>query len=220
MMNAGYKLQPTSWRLFVNGQHHHNMQWFLGLVKYISQFLPNISAYTTPLSGMCVNGLPFIWRGAHNKCFETIKAIASKKTHLMSYQPNQQWPCLGSMWHVPFRLQGILRSRWRLENHEACRLYVQEIHWRAMLILHIWARDLRSNWSTQKVGQWTPEIRIITDHEALKTFMLKAHSRPCQICWSQWFSQYRLKFIHIPGSHNGVLMHYHDYSKTQIVKCD
>jgi hypothetical protein len=55
-------------------------------------------------------------------------------------------------------------------------------------------------WDDKLLG--LTEIRIITDHEALKMFMLKAHSGPCQICWSQWFSRYRLKFIHIPGSQN------------------
>jgi hypothetical protein len=40
---------------------YHDVQQFLGLVEYISRFLPNVLAYTTPLSGMCTNGLPFIW---------------------------------------------------------------------------------------------------------------------------------------------------------------
>jgi hypothetical protein len=53
------------------------VQQFLGLVEYIS--LPNVSAYTMPLSGMCANGLSFIWQAVHNKCFEMIKAIVSKK---------------------------------------------------------------------------------------------------------------------------------------------
>ena len=35
-----------------------------------------------PLSGMCANGLPFLWRGIHNKCLETIKAIVSQKLSL------------------------------------------------------------------------------------------------------------------------------------------
>jgi Reverse transcriptase (RNA-dependent DNA polymerase) len=61
---------------------YHDVQRFLGLVEYISRFLPNVLAYTMPLSGMCTNGLPFIWRGIHDKCFETIKAIASKKLAL------------------------------------------------------------------------------------------------------------------------------------------
>ena len=46
------------------------------------------------------------------------------------------------------------------------------------------------------------EIWIIMDHEALKTFMQKAHTGPRQIRWSQWFTQYRLKFLHVPGSQN------------------
>jgi hypothetical protein len=40
---------------------YHDVQWFLGLVEYIARFLLNVLAYTMPLSGMCVNGLPFIW---------------------------------------------------------------------------------------------------------------------------------------------------------------
>src|SRR5271169_5503457 len=39
------------------------------------------------------------------------------------------------------------------------------------------------------------EIRIVTDHEALRTFMLKAHAGPRQIRWSQWLTRYRLQFI-------------------------
>ena len=61
---------------------YHEVQHFLGLVEYLSCFLPNISAYTTPLLGMCSDGLPFIWRNLHDKCFESIKAIASKRLSL------------------------------------------------------------------------------------------------------------------------------------------
>jgi hypothetical protein len=61
---------------------YRDVQRFLGLVEYISRFLPNVSVYTTPLSGMCSNGLPFVWRALHEKCFETIKAIATQKLSL------------------------------------------------------------------------------------------------------------------------------------------
>jgi len=53
---------------------YHDVQRFLGLVEYIARFLPNVSAYTAPLSGMCSNGLPFVWQALHDKCFESIKA--------------------------------------------------------------------------------------------------------------------------------------------------
>ena len=55
-------------------------------------------------------------------------------------------------------------------------------------------------WDDELLG--LPEIQVVTDHEALKTFMHKAHSGPRQIHWSQWLSSYHLKFIHIPGSQN------------------
>jgi hypothetical protein len=62
------------------------------------------------------------------------------------------------------------------------------------------AIEALKKWDDELLG--LTEIRIITDHKALKMFMLKAHSGLHQICWSQWFSRYRLKFIHIPGSQN------------------
>ena len=61
---------------------YHDVQRFLGVIEYISRFLPSVSTYTTPLSGMCSNSLPFIWRGVHDKCFKMIKTIASRKLTL------------------------------------------------------------------------------------------------------------------------------------------
>jgi len=55
-------------------------------------------------------------------------------------------------------------------------------------------------WDDELLG--LPEIRVVTDHEALRTFMQKAHAGPRQIHWSQWLTRYRLKFIHVPGSQN------------------
>src|SRR5215475_12141470 len=52
---------------------YHEVQRFLGLIQYLAHFLPDISSYTGPLSGMCANGLLFAWRPVHQKCFEMIK---------------------------------------------------------------------------------------------------------------------------------------------------
>jgi len=46
------------------------------------------------------------------------------------------------------------------------------------------------------------EIRVVTDHEALKSFMHKSHAGPRQIRWSQWLTRFRIKFIHVPGETN------------------
>jgi hypothetical protein len=58
---------------------YNDVQKFLGLVEYIAKFLPHLSDYTGVLSGMCSDGLPFIWRPVHPKPFKAIKATAGQK---------------------------------------------------------------------------------------------------------------------------------------------
>ena len=43
-------------------RNYNDVQRFLGLVQYLAHFMPDVSAYTTPLSGMVKNGCPFFWR--------------------------------------------------------------------------------------------------------------------------------------------------------------
>jgi RNase H-like domain found in reverse transcriptase len=158
-----------------------------------------------PLSGMCVNGLPFIWRGVHDKCFETIKAIASKKLTLHPIDRTSSDPVWvvcdacpsgcgayygqGEDWKT-MKPAGFMSKKFT----DAQRLYFTYEHETLGVI------EALKKWDDELLG--LTEIRIVTDHEALKMFMLKAHSGPRQIRWSQWFSRYRLKFIHIPGSQN------------------
>ena len=61
----------TPWNL-------NKVQQFMGLVEYLAQFMLDISAYTTPLTGIQRNGHPFQWRDIHETCFQTIKALACK----------------------------------------------------------------------------------------------------------------------------------------------
>src|SRR5258707_2442792 len=57
---------------------HTEVLCFLGLIKYLAHFLPNISAYTGPLQTICTNNLSFRWLLLHQKCFEQIKVIMCK----------------------------------------------------------------------------------------------------------------------------------------------
>lgn len=56
----------------------HDVQRFLGLVQYLAHFMPDVSAYTGPLSSMMRNGQSFYWRPLHQKCFDEIKRLACK----------------------------------------------------------------------------------------------------------------------------------------------
>lgn len=56
----------------------HDVQRFLGLVQYLAHFMPDVSAFTSPLSSMMRNGQYFYWRPLHQKCFDEIKVLACK----------------------------------------------------------------------------------------------------------------------------------------------
>ena len=56
----------------------NDVQHFLGQVQYLAHYMPDISAYTTPLSGCVRNGCPFKWMPLSDKCFASIKTLACK----------------------------------------------------------------------------------------------------------------------------------------------
>ena len=89
----GLRASTNKLELIRNWPTPHDVQRLLGLMEYISQFLPNVSAYTTPLSGMCANGLLFC--GIHDKCLETIKA--KPKTLVTPHKPQKQRTHMGCM---------------------------------------------------------------------------------------------------------------------------
>ena len=161
---------------------YHNVQWFLGLVEYISWFLPNISVYTMPLSGMCANSLLFLWRGIHDKCFETIKAIMSQKLLLHPINHASKEPIWivcdacpsgcgayygqGKDWKT-MRPTGFMSKKFT-NAQQSYFTYKHEM---------LGAIKALKKWDNELLG--LPEIWVVTDHEALKTFMHKAHGGPC-----------------------------------------
>ena len=65
--------QIREWRI---PQNYNEVQKFLGLVQYLALYMPDIMAYTTPLSGLAQNNQTFQWTPLLDKCFQSIKAIA------------------------------------------------------------------------------------------------------------------------------------------------
>ena len=70
----------------------HDVQRFLGLVQYPAHFLPDITAYTTPLSLCTRNGKPFIWMPLLDKCFESIKSLTCRAPVLKPIDPKTLRP--------------------------------------------------------------------------------------------------------------------------------
>jgi hypothetical protein len=58
-------------------QDYNDVQKFLGMINYLSQFMPDMSAYTSLLSGMS-HMKAWNWGPLHKKCFASLKSIACK----------------------------------------------------------------------------------------------------------------------------------------------
>ena len=67
-------------------------QRFLGLVQYLAHYMPDVTAFTTPLSGCARNNRPFIWTLLPDKCFESIKLLACRAPILKPIDTNNPDP--------------------------------------------------------------------------------------------------------------------------------
>ena len=56
-------------------QDYNDIQKFLGMINYLSQFMPDVSAFTSLLSGMSRMKV-WCWMPLHEKCFEGLKVLA------------------------------------------------------------------------------------------------------------------------------------------------
>jgi hypothetical protein len=70
----------------------NDIQRFLGLVQYLAQFMPNVSAYTSQLSGIMHKNLSFMWTALHDKYFESIKALIIQTPISKPIDPNESDP--------------------------------------------------------------------------------------------------------------------------------
>ncbi|KIJ40682.1 hypothetical protein M422DRAFT_112219, partial [Sphaerobolus stellatus SS14] len=68
-------------------RRYKDVQQFLGLVQYLAQFMPDISAYSTPLLAAARNNRKFLWTPLYEKCFQQIKLLAYRLPILKLINP-------------------------------------------------------------------------------------------------------------------------------------
>jgi len=66
------------------------LQGFLGLLNYVSRFLPNVSTLTEPLRELTHKGIPFKWGSRQRTAFNEVKALLSSDLALGCFNPNDE----------------------------------------------------------------------------------------------------------------------------------
>ena len=161
--------QIREWRV---PQNYNEVQEFLGLVEYLALYMPDIMAYTTPLSGSAQNNQTFQWTPLLDKCFQSIKAIAMqlpilKPVDFNKNEPvwviiNSSWMGIGAMygqgiswdtcWPAGFLSKKFMSTPHNYHTHKHKTLVVLE----ALM-----------KWEDKLLGR---KFTIVTDHKGLEYF--------------------------------------------------
>ncbi|OJT03559.1 Transposon Ty3-I Gag-Pol polyprotein, partial [Trametes pubescens] len=185
---------------------YHEVQRFLGLVNYLAHFMPDVTAYTSPLSAMVHNDQPFVWRALHDKFFEAIKVLACKVPILRPIDrrlPEPIWLiCDASIYGIgalygqgadwqTCQPAGFLSKKFS-SAQKAYHTYEQE----ALAIM-----EGLLKWEDKLLGR---HIHVVTDHKALE--FLQGIERPSrhQIRWYEYLARFKYDITYVPGKLNKV----------------
>jgi hypothetical protein len=179
---------------------------FLGLVEYLAHFLPNILAWTSPLSSTCTGDRAFVWRALYQKCFDEIKHIVCANLVLKPINcrlDNPIWVVSdacpagcgtyygqGPSWET-MKPAGFMLKKFTLAQ---CNYFMYEHKTLGVL-------EALLKWEDKLIGL---TINIVTNHKVLQTFRTKAHAGLRQICWSGYLECFRYTLHYVPGKSNKV----------------
>ena len=184
----------------------NEVQRFLGLVNYLAHFLPEVTGYTSPMADMCRNGRPFVWRALHDKCFESIKALASKAPILKPIDPALNEP----IWVISdASIYGVGAVYGQGPEWQTCRPagFLSRKFTSAQRSYHTYEREALAimeallKWEDKLLGR---KIHLITDHQALTFFKGVPHPSNRQIRWYEYLSRFDYDISYVEGSKNKV----------------
>lgn len=192
-----------NWRI---PRDYTDVQRFLGLVQYLAQFMPDVTAFTGPLAEITRNGHSFEWKPLHDKCFRMIKTLACKAPILRPIDARIDEPIWvicdaslygvgavygqGKEWHS-CRPAGFMSKKFTVAQH-AYRVFEME----TIAIL-----EALLKWEDKLLGY---PIRIVTDHKALEFFKTQSHFNPRQTRWMEYIERFNYRIVYVKGELNKV----------------
>ena len=73
-------------------ERRKQLQGFIGLVNYLSTYVPSLATIAAPLTRLCGDTQPFIWKDIHDESFQQIKNVISAEAILKPLDYASQEP--------------------------------------------------------------------------------------------------------------------------------
>ncbi|GJE92037.1 polyprotein [Phanerochaete sordida] len=187
-------------------RNYHDVQRFLGLVQYLAHFMPDVSAYTGPLSAITRNGHTFDWRPLHQRCFDTIKHLACKAPILKPIDPARAEPiwviCDASTSGVgAFYGQGPAWTNCRPAGFMSRKFTDAQHAYRVFELETLAILEALMKWEDKLLGR---KITIVTDHKALEFFKTQSRLSNRQTRWMEFMARFDYDIVYVKGISNKV----------------
>jgi RNase H-like domain found in reverse transcriptase len=154
----------------------------LGLVQYLQHFMPNVSAYMAPLSGMTRNHHTFKWRPIHQKYFDMIEVLACQTPILRPiniYSPDMIWViCDASVSEIRLLYsQGPEWNTCRLAGFMSKKFYNTQFNYHVFEMETLAILEALLKWEDKLIGH---KFTVVTDHRSLEFFQKQHKLSNCQ----------------------------------------
>lgn len=203
---------------------YHEVQRLLGLIQYIAHFMPDVSAYTSPLESICRNNAPFYWRPLHETCLSRIKDLARKAPILRPIDARLTEPIwvisdasgfgMGALYGQGPEWQTCRPAGLMSKKFTSAQRSYRTFEHEALACI-----EALMKWEDKLVGR---RFIIVTDHEALET--IKTTNRDGKsgrlVRWDEYLSRFTFTVTHVPGEKNKVadcLSRYYENDRTDEV---
>jgi hypothetical protein len=216
-------LRIRTWRV---PQSQEEVGSFLGLVAYIAPFMPDISAFTTPLSALETHGREFRWTTFHQHCFDMIKVLACKAPVLKPINVDLDEPiwvvCDASVFGVGAVLgQGPDWRTMRPAGFMSKKFSQAQSHYHTNEQEALAIIEALLKWEDKLLGR---HFRVMTDHAALEFFKTKATLTARQVRWQNFFSRFDMELGYVPGKENKIAdilsRYYKNVHKDEVVHAE
>lgn len=181
---------------------------FLGLVRYIANFLPKLAEHTSVLSALTTKEAEenFVWRPEHFAAFEAIKKLVTSRECLTSIDHrNMGKNRIFVSCDASDACTGALLSYGEtLETARPVAFESQQLHG-AELNYPVHEKELYSivralkKWRVDLIGV---QFDVYTDHRTLENFQTQKHLSRRQARWQEELAQFSYDINYIPGEDN------------------
>ena len=181
-----------------------DVQKFNGMIQYLSQFLKDVTVYTTPLTSICSGGQDFLWTELHEKCFEELKRLVAEAPIINPIDYKSKLP----IWVITdASARGVGGLYGQGPDWQSCRPagFMSRKFTPAQMNYATWEHELLAvleallRWEDKLIGI---RFSIVTDHKALTFFKDAPYTTQRRMRWWEYLSRFDYKIEYIKGSTN------------------